>query len=310
MIVVQDIILSRLSLLKGMSAPQRSDIREEDSPILFSEFLETIPPGPLIKISDLTKTRFYQGSLSVAGYQVSSPEIQLHCPSESCNGVRFFRRSSKELPDIPSEDFHFFYITYICSNCRRFEKNFSLAATRNTNDESGKCFKFGEFPEYGPPTPARLIKLIGPDREMFLKGRRCENQGLGVGAFVYYRRVVENQKNRILDEVLKVAQKLGADGAQIQKLEAAKSEVQFSKALANVRDAIPQALLINGHNPLSLLHSALSDGLHARSDQHCLEIASSVRVVLAELSERLAQALKDEAELNKALSKLLSPGDG
>jgi hypothetical protein len=46
--------------------------------------------------------------------------------------------------------------------------------------------------------------------------------------------------------------------------------------------------------------------LHQRSDEQCLEIASSIRVVLAELSERLAQALKDEAELNKALSRLMA----
>jgi hypothetical protein len=69
---------------------------------------------------------------------------------------------------------------------------------------------------------------------------------------------------------------------------------------------MPQALLINGHNPLTLLHSALSDGLHDQTDEHCLEIASSVRVVLGELSERLSQALKDEAELNNALSKLMN----
>jgi hypothetical protein len=186
------------------------------------------------------------------------------------------------------------------------DKSFSLAAQRNKGAESGTCYKFGELPEYGPPTAARLIKLIGPDRELFLKGRRCENQGLGIGAFVYYRRVVEGQKNRILDEIIKVSQKIGTPPEAIRQLEAAKTETQFSKALSNVKDAIPQTLLINGHNPLSLLHSALSDGLHQKTDEHCLEIAGSIRVVLAELSERLAQALKDEAELNKALGRLLS----
>ena len=84
------------------------------------------------------------------------------------------------------------------------------------------------------------------------------------------------------------------------------AETRFSQALANVKGSIPQALLINGHNPLLLLHSALSDGLHARDDAYCLEQASSIRVVLEELSERLSQALKDEAELNKALSHLLN----
>jgi len=38
----------------------------------------------------------------------------------------------------------------------------------------------------------------------------------------------------------------------------------------------------------------------------CLEIASSIRIVLGELSERLAQALKYEAELSKALGTLMN----
>jgi hypothetical protein len=68
---------------------------------------------------------------------------------------------------------------------------------------------------------------------------------------------------------------------------------------------MPQALLINGHNPLTILHSALSDGLHAQTDEHCLELAHDVRVVLAELADRLGQALKDEAELTQAVTRLM-----
>jgi hypothetical protein len=55
-----------------------------------------------------------------------------------------------------------------------------------------------------------------------------------------------------------------------------------------------------------LLHSALSEGVHSLSDEQCLELASSVRIVLGELSERLSQALKDEAELSKALGTLMN----
>lgn len=292
-----------------MSEPTESEIHEKLSAMPFSEFLESIPPSSLTNISDLTQKRYSQGG-GISGYQLFTPEIQLHCPSDSCNGIRFFRRTTQNVPDIPDDKYHYFYISYICSNCRKTEKSFSLAAQRDAGEVSGKCYKFGELPEYGPPTAARLIKLIGPDRELFLKGRRCENQGLGIGAFVYYRRVVEGQKNRILDEIIKVSKKIGATEEALQQLEAAKTETQFSKALSNIKDAIPQALLINGHNPLSLLHSALSDGLHQKTDEHCLEVASSIRVVLAELSERLAQALKDEAELNKALARLMSGKNG
>ena len=292
-----------------MSDQEAGEVREEPAATPLSEFLEGTPPGSITAVTGLARPRNYPGG-GYAGHQFVAPDIQLHCGSDSCNGIRFFRRSGSAPPDLPEGSWHFFYVTYRCANCQKTEKTFSLAAEWAKGGTSGRCYKFGELPEYGPPTAARLIKLIGPDRELFLKGRRCENQGLGIGAFVYYRRVVENQKSRILDEIIKVAQKLNASAAAIEELEAAKAETQFSKALANVKSSIPQALLINGHNPLLLLHSALSDGLHDRSDSHCLELASSIRVVLAELSERLSQALKDEAELNRALSNLMSRRDG
>lgn len=287
-----------------------SEIHEAEPAMAFSDFLEGTSPGSITVVADCAEARHY-GNGGYAAHELARPELHLHCPSDTCNGTMFFRFSSRQVPDIPADgSWHFCYVTYTCSNCRKYTKTFSLAVQRDENAGSGQCYKFGELPEYGPPTPSRLIKLIGPDRELFLKGRRCENQGLGVGAFVYYRRVVESQKNRILDEIIKVSKKLNADHGTIAVLEAAKNETQFSKALGNVKDAVPQALLINGHNPLLLLHSALSDGLHQQTDEHCLELASSIRIVLAELSERLAQALKDEAVLTKALASIMSRNHG
>jgi hypothetical protein len=85
-----------------------------------------------------------------------------------------------------------------------------------------------------------------------------------------------------------------------------KSQTQFSKSVSLVKNAIPQSLLIKGHhNPLTLLHSALSSGLHEQPDDVCLDLAQSIRVVLAELAERLSAALKNDAELDAAVSKLL-----
>ncbi len=72
-----------------------------------------------------------------------------------------------------------------------------------------------------------------------------------------------------------------------------------------MKDAIPESLRIRGHNPLTLLHPALSEGLHDKSDAECLELATSIRVVLTELADRISQALKDEAELTSAVTRLL-----
>lgn len=273
------------------------------------EFLESTPPNRNTHISDLSHYKCPRGG---SRYQdvMRTPEIQLHCPNDSCNGIRFFRCVSGS-EKILNENFQYIYITYRCSNCQAHQKTYSLAAKINQEQEpTGQLYKFGELPTYGPPTPARLVKLIGPDRETFLRGRRCENQGLGIGAFIYYRRVVENQKNRILEEIIKVSEKLGAPSTKVETLKSAVKETQFSKALDMAKDVIPESLLINGHSPIQLLHSALSEGVHAMSDEECLSIASSIRIVLGELSERLSQALKDEAELTKALSVLMNHKNG
>jgi len=99
----------------------------------------------------------------------------------------------------------------------------------------------------------------------------------------------------------------GAPGSRkLRRLAGAEKETQFSKAIEAIKDGIPEVLRIGPHNPLTLLHSALSEGLHEHTDKECLEIAQEIRLVLTELAERLSQALKEEAELQTAVSRLLN----
>lgn len=275
-----------------------------DETITVAQFLEEVPPNQTRTISNLGVRESLKENGSLQDVFRRS-ELQLHCSNESCNGIRFFRCMSDQ--QVLSRRYaRTFYVSYLCGNCQNYRKTFSLTAQLHTEGETeGIATKFGELPAFGPPVSPKLIKLIGGDRDLFLKGRRCENQGLGVGAFVYYRRVLENQRVRILKEIIKVCEKVGVSQDHIVTLRAAEAETRFSESMNMAKDVIPQALLIDGHSPLLLLHGALSEGLHAMSDEDCLALASSVRVVLAELSDRMSQALKDEKELTSAVSHLL-----
>jgi hypothetical protein len=232
--------------------------------------------------------------------------IQLHCESAECNGTHWFDHLDGNLylqaGGISSE-----IVTYKCRHCKKRQKAFPVYVRLNSYAGDARAYKMGEYPPFGPHTLSRVITLIGPDKELFLKGRRAESRGLGIGAFAYYRRVVENQKNRIIDAMKNVAQKLGAKPDLIKKFDTAKAETQFSKAVDEIKDAIPQSLLIDGHNPLKLLHTALSKGLHDENqdDDRRLDLAQSIRMVLTELAERIAVALKEEAELTEAVSRIL-----
>ena len=79
--------------------------------------------------------------------------------------------------------------------------------------------KLGEDPPYSPLVPTRLVELIKPDRECFLQGWRAESLGMGIGAFTYYRRVVERQKNRLFDQLIAAVRREGASAESVDGLE-------------------------------------------------------------------------------------------
>lgn len=291
-----------------MDRNRQEEAQTEDTYQTLSEFLQSTPPNQWRHISDLFVSQHADAYANISK-KINTPELKLHCSSDLCGGFRFFRCTevfSSAEPYLQENSANYVYVTYQCSNCQMARKVYSLAVILSTSDQfHGMCCKFGELPPYGQPIPPRLIKLIGPDREIFLKGRNCENQGFGIGAFAYYRRVVENQKNRILAEIVKVSEKIGVPQDKIDTLHQAIKETQFSRALGMAKDVMPESLLINGHNPIFLLHHALSRGVHELSDEECLRLASTVRLVLGELSEKLSALLKDKAELTEAISTLM-----
>jgi hypothetical protein len=270
----------------------------------FSEFLESTPPHSPERISNL----FGAGEIRGTGwfYSLEQPDVQLHC--ETCEGPRYFQNVGEKIW-ASDERLRDVFLNYVCRNCRSVVKSYAVRVKR-AGSAAGEAVKYGELPAFGPVTPARVITLIGPDRDLFLQGRRAESQGMGVGAFSYYRRVVENQKGRIIAEIGKVAARLGGKPAVLASFKAAEKETQFSKAIDDVKDGIPDALKIGGHNPLTLLHQALSEGLHDHTDKECLEIAQEIRLVLTDLAERMSQALREEAELQTAVSRLLARKSG
>ncbi len=130
----------------------------------FAESLESTPPEVPESISDLLQ-------LDGRSWVVAAPDLQLHCSYEQCQGVRFFHCASPTIfvPDSRQTDA---FMTYVCRNCRRTFKTYALRIVQEGDHVYGAAMKYGEQPSFGPPIPSRVISLIGPDRELFLRGRR------------------------------------------------------------------------------------------------------------------------------------------
>jgi hypothetical protein len=127
---------------------------------------------------------------------------------------------------------------------------------------------------------------------------------MGIAAFAYYRRVVENQRQHLFQEIARTAERLAQSEGVVEVFKRAAREDEFSKGVELVRDALPMTLMIEGRNPLLLIQSALADGSPGESDEASLELAKDIRVVLEALVERISEALTDRQELRASIARL------
>lgn len=267
-------------------------------PRQWDSFIADSPPGTH---SEVVQALAHYGSPPY----ILTPELTLYCDSELCKGDRIFEGSRSR--NQAGDGFTNVFLTYKCKNCGQSQKIYALTIAYDSEGEGVEvaAYKHGEFPPMHLTVPSRTFKLVGPDRDLFLDGKRCEAQGLGIGAFAYYRRVIENQKNRLFDQIIEAARRVGYKPEQISQLESARDETQFTKSVTELKGIIPDSLLIQGHSPMLLLHRALSAGLHAKTDDECLELARTIRLVLTELASRLQELLRDHRELESAITRLM-----
>jgi hypothetical protein len=266
-------------------------------------FLEKIPPGKSMIVNEILEDLYDD-------FWVRTPELELYCEGSRCEGERTFVSGSKIKIHKRDEQERDIFLHYKCRNCSSIYKTFAVHMESQVSLSKWRLEKYGEIPPFGPPTPPRVVTLVRNEKELFSLGRRCEHQGMGIGAFVYYRRVIESQRNRIFDEVIRVTEKISPKDVVLEELKAAKEENQFTTSVERIKHDLPQTLFINGYNPLTLLHGALSKGVHGLNDAQCLELASDVRNVLFEFTEKLAQALKDDAVLNESVKRLAKKSEG
>lgn len=257
------------------------------------EFVTAVPPHKNARIV---------GLFMLDSFHIDLPVVFLYCYSDTCTSHCMFGgyldHGSKLYGGSKRND----WMVYTCRNCKKFMYNFAVMLQRDPEDGTSMlAVKVGQSPPFGPPVPSRLNKLLGPDRGLFFKGRRAEGQGLGLGAAAYYRRVVENQWSRIVDEIKRVATETGATQESINVIDAARDETRFSESVKKLNDAVPASLLVNGKNPLTLLHGTLSHDIHAGDDGSALDVAQSIRTVLTALAENIAHALSDKQEVEKAV---------
>jgi len=171
--------------------------------------------------------------------------------------------------------------------------------------EDGKSImKVGQSPPWTiDPEPA-VAQALGKHLNEFKKGKINESQGYGIGAFAYYRRIVEELIAELLNDMLAFIPNEKEHQVFRDALEKVKDDIRADVRIDAVKELVPDVLRPGGINPLAVLHSALSQGIHAKSDEACLDLAAEVRESLTFLIEQLTRT-KENAKTYQASMKAL-----
>lgn len=268
----------------------------------FKEFLESRPPHETRKIISVLKTK----GLEYSYVDLDIPDIQLHCKNNDCQGKRYFDFIDGDDSVYLDKTISHNFLTFACRNCKRTIKDYAIEIRRVGISRDALMKKFGEIPKFGLPIPTRLTKLIkdSNDLDLFNKGFDCENQGKGIGAFTYYRRMVDSVKDQLIDEIAKAVKKIDPDHEMLNHLEEAKKETRFKEAINKIKDTLPKELYVDGINPLTALYGALSQGIHDLTDGECQDKAHDVRLVLTELLERVQFIITEKKTITDAIHRL------
>ena len=164
--------------------------------------------------------------------------------------------------------------------------------------------KVGQDPAWEISPDKNLASVLGSRIDNYKKGLVCESQAYGIGAFAYYRRIVEESIDELLEGIQSI---LG--GEELEKYSKALEQVKKTPITKDkielVKDLLPPILRPDGMNPLSTLHSLLSIGIHQETDEKCIEMAATIREVLVFLVNQISVTKTSGKNFTESMRKLL-----
>jgi len=228
------------------------------------------------------------------------PAIHMHCPV--CGSGQTFNMSTQYSSNLKwnAPPRGVARIVYQCTSCGEFNRYFIL----KFDAEENYVMKVGQEPPWDISPDRTLEKMLDDHADYYKKGLICESHSYGIGAFSYYRRIVEE----IIDELLtEIADLIAGEEREryLEALEQTRKMKIAQKKIDLVKDLLPSILRPDGMNPLSILHDVLSQGLHGESDEDCIELAMTVREILVFLVNQLTVTKTAATSFTESMRKLL-----
>ena len=235
---------------------------------------------------------------------LSIDEIDSFC--EVCNQPRPFHdmraRGGGAGLFIPALTTGTSYFSFTCVSCKKEKRTYLVEQI--VEGGTVKLQKYGELPRGKVARDKTLQKFLKDDLDNYEKAVICLSHEYGVAAFAYFRRVVENNINRLLDLVQEDAQASGGANDMLDAISELRTESPMSNKIRVANLALPAHLRPDGLNPLGRLYQVLSEGIHSFSEQECLAKAKVTSECLAFLVSELATRKEHRVRFKSIVGRL------
>jgi hypothetical protein len=192
---------------------------------------------------------------------------------------------------------------FSCRNCGAMFGVWFLASTQ------GGQLSLTKYGQHPPPerNPSKaLAAALGEDYTDFWRsGMTLRNNGYGIGALIYFRRIVEGMTNDLL-EGLAVAMEAGNDpAAEVARVRALKeAKVSFDKKMESAAKMLPGHLRPGNVNPVQAMFDVVSESLHNHTDAECCDLVDALAEAMTLLLAKLNTYIEETKALKEAAHKV------
>ncbi len=241
------------------------------------EFLETQPLYSTITIPGVFTEGYYYPD-----------KITAYCLY--CDGERPYKSlGSGVVGRGKSLDAGFKILSYMCTDCEKTRYRFDSRGYIKNEGSVAYVEKIGQYPPQSIEPHKDIVKFLGDDKDFYKKGLMCLSQGYGLGAQVYFRRIVENKARDILELLIEIKVREEAAEPELKKLRQIAKGKQVGPILKAAAKLLPASVYPPGNkNPLTVLYDFISVDIHTGSEEECIVNAKKAKAALEYLIPRIA----------------------
>lgn len=242
--------------------------------------------------------------------------ISFHCDGACAKETTWIRMQDPQYASVEGVEDAFKWVCYLCGLCnkkalmvmykeleneKRSVRLPSSSVSRpvglGTRSVLTKVQKIGQSPALSVEIPKALSKNLGEEAvNLYRKGLVNRNNGYGLGAVTYIRRVVEDKTNELIEVAALLAESHHVAAEIVAKIRAAATQrTTYDQKLKIAATVLPEVLIVEGANPLAVLYDLVSEGVHGLSEEECIAVADET----SEVFEYIFTNLRAQIQVRK-----------